>query len=182
MKHRWVSGSLFFVLVTAGSLLSWYMRGAKSPPEAVWVSSTVLEPNTRISQRHLKKPDFPTPAAAWNLPEESTLEGKYTTSQIPKGARLSADNLSSLPHIAEEKEQVLLFYDTTGLGSAAAHLNSGAKVYVCDVDKPCEGGPYRVEAVLGKPDSYMVVIRVANTRADSLRKLSKPYLRLAALP
>ena len=161
-----------------------YLRQPQSAaPEAAWKATVVLKKNTRISRIHLRRPDFPTPASGWNLPELTSLKGKYVIGdEIKKGAKVTADQLSATPDIPEVKDTALLFYTSQDLGWAGAQLNTGAKLYVCDIEKPRETTPYTIEAVLGEKEPYTVVLRVPNTKVDYLRKLPKVQLRIAALP
>lgn len=179
MKRRWI----IFVVFLAAVGISGYLRQPQSAaPEAAWKATVMLEKNTRISRIHLKKPDLPTPASAWNLPEPAILEGKYAIHQIKKDARVTADQLSATPNIPEVKDTALFFYNTQDLGSAQEQLNTGATLYVCDIEKSCDPTPYPIEAVLGKEKPYTVVLRVPKPKVDDLRKLTKVQLRLASLP
>jgi hypothetical protein len=182
MTIRWVVYSIFLVFVLVSSLASSCLRAKKTEPKPEWLAIAELQPNTRISPDFLVQPDFPTPISAWGLPEKKSLEGKYTAAKIEKNSVIDSATLSTLPHLQAEKDTALLVFSVQGLGSSAAILNAGCKVYVCEAEKSCSEAPYTVVAVLGKPEISEVVIQASKADADTLVKLSKPQLRLASLP
>jgi hypothetical protein len=204
MKIRWAIYLTFVFLVTVGSLVSSCLREVRTqsngsspatikglfsrlwPAErqtkASWLATRDLVPNTQVSSADIRKPDFPTPVSALGFPESKEIEGKYVTAPIAKNQEIDAQSLTESPQIPAEAGKTLLFYSIQDLGTAAAQINAGAQVYVCETGKPCQGGPYPVEAVLGKPKPSAIVVRVSNSEADRLSILSKSQIRLAALP
>jgi hypothetical protein len=182
MKTRWIIYFVFLLLVTVGSVLTSHPWHAQPPIKASWLATRYLARNTRISSEHLRKPAFPNPVAAWGLPDEKDLEGKYVTEDIGKDAEVSTSSLSDFPLIQAETNKALLFYSVKDLGTAGANLNAGAQVFVCETDAACDKGPYKVEAALGTSDTSAIAIRVPNAEADSLLKFKKPQIRIAALP
>ncbi len=179
MKWRWI---IFFVFLAAVAIIAYLRKPQCAASEAEWKATVRLEKNTRISRIHLKRPNLPTPASAWHLPELPTLEGKYVINKIEKDANVSADQLSVMPNIYAVQGTALLFYNTQDAGLPGTQLNAGAKLYVCDSGKPCETKPYKIEAVIGEKEPYTVVLRVPKTELDRIQKFAKVQLRLAALP
>jgi hypothetical protein len=182
MKIRWTLYLMFLSLVSACSVASSYLWEHEPSPKPNWLASDDLRRNTRISEEHLLKPNLVTPFEAWQLPDKKLLIGRYTRADICKKTEIDMSKLSTVPQVFAEQGKTLLFFSTQGLGSASSYLNTGAQIYVCDTGGTCPGGPFTVEAVIGKTDISQAVILVSNTDASTLTKLSKPEVRLAGMP
>jgi hypothetical protein len=176
MKRRWL---IFIVFLAIVGITGYWRRPPSTASQVTWKATMVLERNTRLSRFHLKRPDLATPVSAWNLSELSSLEGKYV---IEKDASVSARQLSEVPQIRKIEKTTLLFFSTQNLHLGGAQLNTGAKLYVCDFEKPCESNSYTVEAIVGEKEPYTVALRIPNDKVDYLQKLAKVQLRLASLP
>lgn len=195
MTLRWFIYIAFLILVVGISKGAQSLgQGSKAPP-AIWKSSTDIVLNTRITQRHLQPPDFPTPASSWGLPKIDSLEGKYAVCNrnahnkemdkivcISKAQEVMPNLLSPVPMLSDVEGTVLLFLRDHNLTPQASQINAGARVYVCESDQPCNGRAYVVETILTESNSIVVVIRVNKTEAVNIRNLVKPNLQIAALP
>lgn len=186
---------MFLMLVLGTSKAAQCLGKGSKAPLAIWQSSTDIVLNTRITKRHLQQPDFPTPASSWGLPKIDSLEGKYVVCErnahpkevnkivcIGKAKEVTAQQLSSVPILTYAEGTELLFFRDQNLTAQASQINAGGRVYVCEADHPCNGQTYAVETILMESNSIVVVIRVSNSEAVTIRKLVKPTLQIAAVP
>jgi hypothetical protein len=180
MTHRWVVFGVFIVLV---GLVAWYKNPEASPAPPGYVAVREIQMNTRLSRDHWSFNKGATPLDSWGLPKPEELLGKYARVRISGGQVIRPDQLADVPMLRPKAGTVLLGFESTDLGPAASLLNAGSEVYVCDKENlSCPGGPYLVEAILGKPESPFAIIRATLAQDAELRKISKPKLRLAELP
>jgi hypothetical protein len=154
---------------------------AATTPSSSWLASVDIPANTRIAAVHLVSPEFRTPAAAWRLPDRKTIEGKYALDLIPKGVEVTQSKLSPSPSLHQREGYTFVFYGSPQVGPLLVHLNANSKVYVCEEDKVCNSGPYQVETIIGAEASQVLVLRISNKDAEFLKKISKPFFRIASL-
>lgn len=181
MKVRWII-YFAFVLVIAGLSIARHHK-LSMPSQAVWLAEVDLPVNTRIFTNYLMKSSCPTPLNAWGLEDIRDFDGKYVAgTNIPRNTEVALQDLSPFPHPSESTNCVTLFYSSQDLlfGIPDGCINSGAKISISD-DKGTTYGPYRIEAILGKGDSFALAVLVTNSDAGTVSKIAKPKLRIVSL-
>jgi hypothetical protein len=179
MTARVIAFSLFILAVFGISILE---SRCKAPPQtAGYIALRNLVKNTRINSTLWTFQKGETPVASWGMPKPEGLIGRYARHDILQGKPITAEALSDLPQLTLDDDKVRLTYNLNVLGPLGSYLNAGAKACVCEQENSaCTGGPYDVEALIGKVDSQLVLIDVTNIQAVELRKIKKPTLRIAA--
>lgn len=178
MIIRWA-----FFLVFVGTLVGFSFSMRKKSREAEYLAARTLPMNTRVNSNLWTLQKGENPAALWRAPKPEDLAGKYVKSEIKEGSAITLANLSEFPKLTYSSDLVPFTFNFGDLGSLAAVLNAGAKVYVCDQETLlCAGGPYEVKALVGRVDSQLVLIYLNSNEADDVRRIKKPILRIAVLP
>lgn len=179
MTLRWSIYVAFVLTVFLLSILCYKKFSSKMN----WRANIDLPLNARISTNYLAW-NGRAPIYSWGIENINKLEGKYIAlTNVPAGGEISPDNLSDFPHLCEMTNEVIFFYPSTdlALGLADIYLNTGAKLSVCSLENGSNYGPYRLEAVLGKSQPFLLALRVTNSDAEILTSIAKPQLRLVSL-
>ena len=108
------------------------------------------------------------------------MEGKYSTRPIKQGEAIDAESLRGLPVFPTNILEKLFFVRTQDWSSVAAQANTGGRIVVFDGDRTNAPalGPFRIEAVLGRPEASITVLRVEKTNLADLQRIWNPKVRL----
>lgn len=151
--------------------------------DAEYVAIRRLPVNTRLQATLWTFRRGETPAAFWSAPKPEDLSGKYLNREIGQDKPITPSDLSESPKLAFSKDRVPLTFNLGDLGPLGPYVNAGAEVYVCDQETlSCTGGPYKVETLVGKVESQLVLICLTSKDADEVRKIKKPALRISKFP
>ena len=181
LRIQWLNISAILLCLDLVLWISTFARLPSPPPRPVWIAATHLAAGTRLTATHLKQPAFPNPWSAQSLPDRANLVGRYLRTSREAGQIVLTGDLARMPVLRQHPGQAILFLPTQSLGSAAASLNAGDHVLVCEEAKPCTASPLYVEAVVGETTAPLAAVRVRQQDIEAVRAITKPILVLASL-